>query len=183
MLLTASGCSSRSFTSVTATEFADFLRTASMVLLAAWTACAAACVSNEPSDASIRQHFTAHRAGFDELLRQFEIDRKAGLSFVTAQGNHSCVRAGCLSGARIREYAAALRRVGVQEIHYGDGNRHGVYFQLYRESAPGRLWGAFRMRGIFYATGVVPRTLQYNDDTEERYDIGNGWYSYRILDD
>jgi hypothetical protein len=56
----------------------------------------------------------------------------------------------------------------------------GIYFHMYRSAWD--FWpGEFRYRGVVYAPGS-PIVIHDRDDTEERVDVGEGWYTFLIID-
>lgn len=146
-------------------------------------------LSGEPTDSHLREIFQQHRGTLDELRRMMEEDEKKHklLSVYLSpdyQGHRSfCVerQVNCIPSDRWQAYADRLRRTGVTQINAQE--TLGVYFQIHSKSPPGFGWnGPFRYRGLVYAPGR-PRVIHRYDDTEERVDLGGGWYSYLIVDD
>lgn len=138
----------------------------------------------EPTDAQLRAIFEQHRDVLDELRRMFEDDSKAHrLRWISVSAeNTGCEdrNANCIPGERWREYAARLRRAGIEQIETHE--TPGIYFHIHR-SLPAFGWsGPYRSRGLVYAPGV-PHVKHDHDDTEERVDLVGGWYSYLIIDD
>jgi hypothetical protein len=141
-------------------------------------------LAGEPSDDQLRVQFEEHQAALDGLRRQFEADSAhLGLEIVSASvlGWTRCKgdRQGtnCLAWRRWAEYAWRLRRAGVRGIRREE--TPGLYFEIHWTTA----WteGEFRYRGLVYAPGS-PKVVHDHDDTEERVELRNGWYSYLIID-
>jgi hypothetical protein len=146
-------------------------------------AAAAGCRSVEPSDAELRAAFEEHRVLLDELRQVFEQDVKRNNLTSVSASSVTLTRCGdgrrgdaCLALERWREYASRLEGCGVQAIESHE--TPGIYFQIDRSRFRNQ---SFRFRGFVYAPGV-PRVVHDHDDTEERVDLGNGWYSYLIID-
>jgi hypothetical protein len=151
----------------------------SSLLLGLSIAAAAACSFNEPSDVQMRAMFELHRPLLDDTRQLFEQDTKRhNLTRVTTGGARCSdrpLREPCLAADRWQEYASRLKRMGVQTVELHE--TPGIYFFVYRSP-----WtNSFRYRGFVYAPGV-PRVVHNHDDTEERVDLGDGWFSFLIID-
>lgn len=154
------------------------------------TGLVAACsVTPEPSEAELRATLEEHRSVLDELRVMFEQDRAAHeLSWVTPGGMNDARcgkrrdRRECLAPSRSRAYARRLRRAGID--HLETMATPGIYFEMHRADPPRffHFGGPFRYRGLVYAPGI-PNVVHPYDDTEERVDLGGGWYAYLIIDD
>jgi len=143
----------------------------------------------EPTDAQLRAVFEQRRVVLDELRRMFEEDlTRQRLAWVEA-GDAAEARCGerrergaCLDPARWREYAVRLKAAGVERIETHE--TPGIYFHIHRTLPPSPFgWsGPYRYRGLVYAPGS-PNVVHNHDDTEERVELGEGWYAYLIIDD
>lgn len=140
--------------------------------------------AGEPGDDELRAQFEEHRGAFDELRKQFEADStQLGLEEVSASvvGSTRCKgdREGrtCLGWRRWAQYAWTLRRAGVRGIRREE--TPGIYFEV--QWIPPWTDDVFRYRGLVYAPGS-PKVVHDHDDVEERVELGDGWFSYLIVD-
>lgn len=146
----------------------------------------AACISSEPTTEQIRGTYERNRGSFEDLRRLFTDDVKSHRLVSVSAAASAETRCGerhtgltCLDDGRWRQYAAKMEPVGIRRIEL-HRETAGVYFHLYRSTWD--MWrGEFRFRGVVYAPGS-PTVTHDHDDTEERVDIGDGWYAFLIVD-
>lgn len=152
-------------------------------LLAVASGCVCRPQRGEPTEEQLRATLENHRAQFDELRKLFEEDvRRHKLREVGAGSTDESrcedgrTALACLDADRWRQYGSGLKSTGVLRIE-----RHetpGVYFHIYRNPH----WReCFRFKGVVYSPGF-PRVVHNHDDTEERVELGDGWYSYLVID-
>lgn len=137
----------------------------------------------EPTDEQLRATFEEHRVLLDELRQLFDQDVTRdnvisvnASSVLLTQCKDGRRGTACLGFYRWLKYESRLKRCGVQAIETHE--TPGIYFRVYRSL----IWNeSFRFRGLVYAPGV-PRVVHNHDDSEERIDLGRGWYAYLIID-
>jgi hypothetical protein len=167
------------------------MRLAATSLMIAATTLSAAFATLESTDAQLRATLERHRGVLDELRLMFEEDRtRHKLRLVYGQPDEwdrarsRCGRRtiNCIPASRWEAYSTKLRHVGVEHIETHE--TPGIYFHVHRTLPPLPFgWsGPYRYRGVVYAPGF-PKVVHNHDDTEERVDLGAGWYSYLIIDD
>jgi hypothetical protein len=152
-------------------------------LIAVASGCVCRPHRGEPTDAQLRVLFEGHRPQLDELRKLFEDDvKRVQLRALSASSAEESVcensqrSLSCLDADRWRRYASGLKSIGALGIE-----RHetpGVYFEVYRNP----YWTeCFRSKGVVYAPGVS-KVVHNHDDTEERVELLDGWFSYLIID-
>lgn len=154
-------------------------------LVAALTTLSAACAAPEPTNAQLGAILDQHRGLLDELRSMFEEDAKRHHLRSVATLDSRCGERGerqsCLEQVRWQEYWTRLRTAGIESIETHE--TPGIYFHVHRALPPPPFgWsGPYRYRGLVYAPGFA-KVVHTHDDTEERVNLGAGWYAYLIID-
>lgn len=156
------------------------------LLVTALMIAAAGCSSDEPTTEQVRAVFEANRGTFEELRLLFAADvesHRLEMVSAAAAAETWCRdrRTGinCLDEGRWRDYSSKMQDVGIRRIGI-HRETPGVYFHTYHSTWD--LWrGEFRSRGVVHAPGA-PSVTHDHDDVEERVAVGDGWYTFLIID-